>query len=234
MKPYYALIYFIIMLIPIMIYYIMFIDRDYEYFETPVKCYPPPEIPDNTTPGCAYQFRNKELKCPKNSRNPGVDCYDCGYIRPGLFLNEAVKDCCQYKCENWLPPKKCKPYYCYIDSLCQPRYGKRDCGYHKMYLTKAKVYDNKEQCENDVNPYKNMDMEKCLERDGRGWCTDAYGNGLCVPGTEEGPKDRERYYECYPNLVNTNRNSWTPGYTNPWIKIANPHQQFLKSEKNNL
>lgn len=217
----------ILIIIILYIIYIIVRNNNYEYFSCHhKKCFHvincKQHKKDNSRKGCIYQFNSYTTTCPNDSPNFGEKCLHCPYKRPGIDPNDNP-ECCRNKC--YQKQKKIGiPYYCKKDGICiQKMQGKNQnkyCGYYTLYNTPAKIYNTFQECRNDLNIYKDLDKDQCLNTNGAGWCTDYRGIGLCVPGTPVGPDDAARYFMCYPNQV-TNKNSWTPGHYDPNMVLRN-------------
>lgn len=165
---------------------------------------------------CQYQFRGSWIRCPKGTLNEGELCYDCPWKRPGLNLLPD-SGCCQNKCCKRKKKNLGIPYYCRRYGTCIKKYSKdgcRSCGMQTLYNTPAKIFDTLEECRYDVNPYAHLNKEECLKQTSAGWCTDYLGNGVCVPGTPEGPIDQLRWDTCYVNQ-RSDKNSWNGGQLIP-------------------
>lgn len=104
-----------------------------------------------------------------------------------------------------------KPYYCKYHDMCIKKYSKFDddryCGFYMLYDYPAIIYNSFEECNNNLNIYSRLNKNQCLKTSDAGWCTDYRGDGLCVPGTPEGPINQIRYNMCIPNQ-RSNKNSW--------------------------
>ncbi len=182
------------------------------------KCSEPKKKTDNCFP-----FKAKWSICPEGTLNAGIKCCKCHWKRPGLNL-KIDPECCRNKCNKINIKPTGIPYYCKQHQVCIKKYTKslndRFCGYYTLYNTAAKIYDTLDQCRNDVFKFSNLNKEQCLNTNGAGWCTDYLGEGICVTGTPVGPLDTIRYDTCFPNQI-TNRNSWIPGYRDPYLILRN-------------
>lgn len=170
-------------------------------------------------PNCPYRYRSYWTTCRGDKNNR---CKECGYMRPGLFWRIDDSDCCEFKCKRPQSQpinKDDSIYYCRDFNRCTPqrpnKYGERDCGINLLYNTRSKIYDTKEQCQHDIEPYKHLNRTQCLKTTGAGWCTNSNGDGVCLQGNPVGPTDL-RNTDCHPNIT-TGINSWIPGNGDPFI-----------------
>lgn len=198
---------------------ILFSRKSIESFGDCKNCY---QIIDCNDPKekdkkCQYRFRGSWIKCPKGTLNEDQICYDCPWKRPGLDLLPDT-GCCDKKCCRREKKDLGVPYYCRRYGTCIKKYSKdgkcKSCGMQTLYNIPAKIFDTLEACRNYINPYAKLNKEECLKQTSAGWCTDYLGNGVCVPGTPEGPIDQLRWDTCYVNQ-RTDKNSWQGGQPIP-------------------
>ncbi len=179
------------------------------FYNKMIDCSPPKK----TKRKCLFESKYSEGKCPSHSLHPGKKCINCPWKRPNLDV-DIDPNCCRNKC--YQREEKGVPYYCEQYGICVKKYQKpgekKFCGFYQLYNEPAKIYNNFKQCKYDLNIYQNLNKNECLNTNGAGWCTDYLGNGLCVPGTPEGPTDMVRYDMCYVNQ-RSDKNSWTPGFS---------------------
>lgn len=180
------------------------------------------KIPQEPHDKCMYKFRGEWISCP-NDKN--IKCYTCPWKRPGLDL-ESDEHCCDKKCCAHSIPKNINniPYYCEQYGICKKKFADSFnnmwCGMRTLYNTPAPIYRNEKECKNNLFKYFNLNKNECLNTNGAGWCTNYKGDGVCVPGTPEGPTDQVRYDFCFVNQTG-NRNSWTPGFNDPNSVLTN-------------
>ena len=108
--------------------------------------------------------------------------------------------------------------YCrYYDKCIKKPDNWMNCGTQMLYNDIEPIYNTLEDCKNNLNPYSKLSKEQCIQHNNAGWCTDYLGNGVCLPGTAEGPTNFRIWDTCYVG-------QWTPmgqKTNNTWTHIKN-------------
>ena len=92
----------------------------------------------------------------------------------------------------------------------------RWCGIRNVDNQPAPIYNTKEECKADINKFSLLDRHQCLRTSEAGWCTDRNGEGICVEGAQDRPRDLFRYGYCFPNRVN-GVNAYIPGSSSQFV-----------------
>lgn len=187
-----------------------------ETFDNTLK----PNCPPNSTSYCAFDHNANQCKC----------VYQKDDARLQLW-NDA--SCCDRMCSA-LPKEKCianeEPinYYCLVGGKCQAnRATIKDsqimaniCGVDSVTNQYIAPFSSKEECEARANvcdkynaPGQSQTQKKdaCLKDTNCGWCSNAEGEGKCIPGTPLGPNDLDTYYFCTPSKGGTNKGAYEYG-----------------------
>ena len=176
-------------------------------------------------------FKNKSF-C---SYDKDLSKCKCTYQKDGINIPfNSTSSSCNNECLN-KSKENCNKninksnnlyYYCKKDNKCIKYQGTNlnkyisvnNCGIDKLtnqiklpYLTKDSCLKSISVCDkyNKNNYSKSEKKKKCLENTSCGFCTNKFGDGLCLEGTPDGPLNSNS--NCSPNNFQNNSNKYEYG-----------------------
>lgn len=117
----------------------------------------------------------------------------CKGICPEMNKMKEMKENVKEEFLSPLDGIKDKKYWCWDGNKCvSHKYNplepnKNKCGVPTISQVPLQVYTSLEECNGINKPCGNLGYNECLQKSNCGWCTNANGVGICVPGTPMGP-----------------------------------------------
>ncbi len=171
---------------------------------------------ENFNSDCNAFYKNKSF-CQFNPTKNKCECY---FQKDNINKPfRSPENCCKRTCGD-LNEEECnlnrkefeQYFYCNINGECNKYKGtslsnkisENNCGLSRLTKNLILPYESKEQCEKDNNECKKYNLtgkstaynkKKCLENSNCGFCTNDFGDGLCMEGNASGPLDLLKYGE---------------------------------------